>query len=420
MFSGMKVRIHRNKVIIVTIVFCIVLFLSQTMRDKDYSRFQKYIPNINYSAVIDPHQIVLSRGVFKKEEYRKTKTILLFTTHFYSDIWKGLHPDLLKEYTSNAKCCIQECSVTYDKKKISTADVVVFHGVDFGFRNFTSHHFHALSANRPSYQRWLFWMHETPVYYPESENYNNLFNWTMTFSRQSDIYHPYYSYTQLNSEDRPSKYNHATGKSKAVAWMVSRCGLIRSEYVMELQNYVDVTVYGLCGTSFNNMGGICSKTESECMQELTQYKFYLAFENSFCEDYVTEKYYKLGLMYGLVPIVMGANYDDMNAIPGSYIDVSKFSSIKELGDYLNYLDTHDDIYNLYFEWRNHFEVTNSIDKICLICQATHNEERKRQSYKDFNAFWSSRNLCDPYEKVKQKLNHQIQESKSNRQRNKAN
>jgi len=374
-------------------------------------KFIKYIPNTKYDEIVDPY-LVLNNGVFKDDT--KPKTILLYTTHFYSEIWKGLHPDDLDDYISKAGCPIQNCIITYDRRKISTADVVVFHGVDFGHLNFTSKHFHAITNTvRQSYQRWLFWMHETPLYYPESENYNNLFNWTMTFSRQSDIYHPYYSYTRLRDfDERPGLYtNHARNKNKKVAWMVSHCGMMRAEYVKELQKYTDITVYGLCGTSFDKMGGVCSKVESECFKELTQYKFYLSFENSFCQDYVTEKYYKFGLMYGLVPIVMGTKYDHMNSIPGSYIDVTDFSSIEELGSYINFLDNNDWAYNKYFEWRNHFKVTNGIDKICLLCSAANDVSRKAKTYSSFHSFWSTSNLCNIHNDIKHKLSKQIEHSK---------
>lgn len=56
------------------------------------------------------------------------------------------------------------------------------------------------------------------------------------------------------------------------------------------------------------------------------YKYYLAFENSLCRDYVTEKFYK-PLLYTTVPVVYGgADYEVAGAPPNSYIDVRKFSS----------------------------------------------------------------------------------------------
>ena len=56
------------------------------------------------------------------------------------------------------------------------------------------------------------------------------------------------------------------------------------------------------------------------------YKFYLAFENSICPDYVTEKFFNT-LLFSTVPIVYGgADYVANGAPPNSYIDVRSFSS----------------------------------------------------------------------------------------------
>lgn len=54
----------------------------------------------------------------------------------------------------------------------------------------------------------------------------------------------------------------------------------------ELQKYIPVDIYGACGTLK------CAISEKQkCDQMLnTDYKFYLAFENSLCYDYITEKF----------------------------------------------------------------------------------------------------------------------------------
>lgn len=55
------------------------------------------------------------------------------------------------------------------------------------------------------------------------------------------------------------------------------------------------------------------------------YKFYLAFENSLCRDYITEKFY-LALLYNVVPVVYGgANYTNL-APKKSFIDIRDFKS----------------------------------------------------------------------------------------------
>ena len=56
------------------------------------------------------------------------------------------------------------------------------------------------------------------------------------------------------------------------------------------------------------------------------YKFYLAFENSLCRDYATEKFYN-PLLFSTVPVVYGeADYKAIGAPNNSYIDVRSFAS----------------------------------------------------------------------------------------------
>ena len=53
-----------------------------------------------------------------------------------------------------------------------------------------------------------------------------------------------------------------------------------------------------------------SVSRGECKKVLSKdYKFYLAFENSLCTDYITEKFFGV-LKLNIIPVVMGAgNYD---------------------------------------------------------------------------------------------------------------
>lgn len=61
----------------------------------------------------------------------------------------------------------------------------------------------------------------------------------------------------------------------------------REFYVRELQQHLQVDVFGACGDLK------CGKSHQdiECYSRLLRpnYKFYLAFENNLCEDYITEK-----------------------------------------------------------------------------------------------------------------------------------
>lgn len=98
------------------------------------------------------------------------------------------------------------------------------------------------------------------------------------------------------------------GRRKAAAWIVSHCNAdsLRDEYLTRLQQHLfhyslTLDVYGQC------TGTKCENNDCEKMLR-DNYYFYMAFENSFSEDYVTEK-----VLHGydnyVVPIVYGAaNY----------------------------------------------------------------------------------------------------------------
>ena len=83
-----------------------------------------------------------------------------------------------------------------------------------------------------------------------------------------------------------------------------------------------------------------------------KYKYYLAFENSNCVDYITEKFWD-SLKHKVLPIVMGARVEDYQAVapPNSFLHVDSFAGPEDLAKYLHVLDQDDDLYNGYFAWK---------------------------------------------------------------------
>ncbi|KAG9509164.1 Glycoprotein 3-alpha-L-fucosyltransferase A, partial [Fragariocoptes setiger] len=87
-----------------------------------------------------------------------------------------------------------------------------------------------------------------------------------------------------------------------------------------------------------------------------EYKFYLAFENSNCRDYITEKLFLNAFrrddpQHLVIPIVMGGkSRDDYKRIApsGSYIHVDDFRSPRELAEYLHQIDHNDTLFMSYF------------------------------------------------------------------------
>ena len=167
---------------------------------------------------------------------------------------------------------------------------------------------------------------------------------------------------------------------------------------------VNVAVYpvylcsGKCGSLPCDGRFYDTPATSTCYANIsTNYKFYLAFENSICPHYVTEKSFRT-LLWGVVPIVMATSDITEHLPPNSYIDVSNFTSPQHLATYLQLLDKRDDLYNRYFEWRKHYEVviTDKISKdfLCNICDLVKRTQNVKPKSKDFLPWFDSLGKCE--------------------------
>ena len=60
--------------------------------------------------------------------------------------------------------------------------------------------------------------------------------------------------------------------------------------------HIDVDIYGAYGTLYLHVSRCPRAQGNKCFNMLnTDYKFYLAFENSNCKHYITEKFFVNGL-----------------------------------------------------------------------------------------------------------------------------
>jgi alpha-1,3-fucosyltransferase len=136
-----------------------------------------------------------------------------------------------------------------------------------------------------------------------------------------------------------------------------------------MKKYIQVDVYGKCGglkcKSYKNK---TVNRFSECdRQDLSRdYLFYLAFENSICTDYITEKFYDT-LKNDLEPVVLGAGPYDQWIPKSGFIDVKDFSNVKQLTDYLLYLSQNSTAYNAYFKWKKYIKFERAKRNICDMC-----------------------------------------------------
>ena len=141
--------------------------------------------------------------------------------------------------------------------------------------------------------------------------------------------------------------------------------------------------------------GECIRWRSECKDKAKLYKFYLAFENYNCKDYVTEKYWRNALSRDIVPIVIAGSYNKDVMIPGSYINIHDFPNAKSLANYLKYLDSNDTAYNMYFQWKKTYTAFEGINSnwLCDLCELLHKNNTIKTSPWDLETFWGVQENC---------------------------
>jgi len=218
----------------------------------------------------------------------------------------------------------------------------------------------------------------------------------MTYWKGSDIVHRFPFGRLIKHKSRQQNSSKwipsIKRKTKKVAWISSTCrtSVQREHFVRELSKYIDVDIYGECGSMH------CGTTD-ECDAIIKRdYKFILALEHTLCSDFISERlFWTLNL--DAIPIVYGkANYKEF-APHYSYIDANSFQSSKELADFLLMVGSNDNIYQSFFEWKKHLRVERfPTNGWCDLCEKIDNplSAHKRSSYKDINDWWMGHATCD--------------------------
>lgn len=332
------------------------------------------------------------------------KRVLFYTPLFEETPWQGL--DNTAEFTRfrGKPCAVTRCSLTYDQYLFSRSDVVVFHGQDMPME----FELEELNTRRPEGQVWVYLVLESPSNARDTYFFNDMFNWTITYELNSDIYLPYGSYVALQpGEKSPYPKIDPSKKDRLVVWTVSNCGGIRNSFVSELLDHIRVDIFGWCSENFYQpelQSDSCERYTQECDNLLKRYKFQLAFENGLCVDYITEKYWGSPLSLGIIPVVLGGGNYSKLAIPGSYINALDFDSVKSLADYLLYLDKNDTAYMEYFAWHKKFRVdgflhTSSFNEhypwTCNLCEKAQTPGSK--TYPNLYQYRDPERLCGLHE-----------------------
>ncbi|XP_057367386.1 alpha-(1,3)-fucosyltransferase C-like [Daphnia carinata] len=331
-------------------------------------------------------------------------------------MWNAWTKHMADEPLVKGQCPVKSCLFTTDMSLLQDSDVIVLH-----FDTLEDY-----PVNRQPHQRFVFYHFESPDN-TASDLMNDpyfrydYFNWTMTYRRDSDVFlRDYYgsliAKNSLKNNTRQARYNYRNvtnndltnttgyvnvienipgselvksqsdlaalirGKNKMVTWFVGHCTtpVRREEYVRQLSQHVAVDIFGNCTRD-------CPYHCDDMLR--AEYKFYLAFENSWCPDYVTEKFIR-PFVYDAVPIFLGgADYSHF-APPHSYINARDFESPKALADYLMLLDKSDNLYAKYLDWKKDYYVSvPDFYGWCELCRMAHDTTLPRKVYHDIKQWW---------------------------------
>uniref|UniRef100_H2Y7R3 Fucosyltransferase n=1 Tax=Ciona savignyi TaxID=51511 RepID=H2Y7R3_CIOSA len=279
-------------------------------------------------------------------------------------------------------------------------DAYTYDAVVFDFNRVTLRH-DIFRRRRPD-QFYVFFSAESTsalrtAHMVSMAGYENVFNLSMSYRRDSDIYAPYGT-TNRTFKALKNKYGDLTTelletrlqqKNKMALWVGSNCGFTagaetRIDFVKKLR--------AILGSKLK-LKGLCSDNPKEekyggfdnFFDDIAQYKFYFAFENSYhCKDYITEKLWENSLLSTTVPVVWGPSKKDVEELapPNSFIHADDFYSEQALSDYLLYLDQNDTAYREYFSWWFNNETSHHRDKpvgLCQLCNLLNTSPLPRQT-----------------------------------------
>ena len=331
-----------------------------------------------------------------------TKNILL-----WNELW-GYKFGLGRAAFLNSGCRVDNCFITYNASLMphENFDAILIHPqTEKTLKEF---------KNRRTNQIFVMFTNEPLDPMPTDINmkpFDNFFNWTMSYRTGSDFHLKYGEIVPLETAPKTEegatamrqksiqfRMNPALGKTKLAIWMVSTCydKSNRQEYVKMLKNYTNIDIFskdGQCGGEDR-----CPRSQNEevCYDLIEKtYKFYLSFEKSICEEYVTEKFFEM-MARNIVPVVLGGADYTAIAPPHSYINALDYTP-KQLAEYLMELDGNDTLYAEYFWWKPHYTVRNlygtSRQIFCDLCEALHSTPLKGATINGLQKWYMKESNC---------------------------
>lgn len=250
---------------------------------------------------------------------------------------------------------------------------------------------------------WVYNTAERPQWLSHNKYWISKFTFSWTHHFGSDFINTYFTaghetaaalinlamrpaLSTLDQKKHYQLYGHSTSDPRPlapVAWFVRNCqaGNGRHYMVRQLQRFIPIDIYGDCRFNLNREWPLdADGNKVDDVTLASRYKFYLALENTNCDDYVTEKLER-ALASGTVPIVDGPlDYSRYTPAPGALIQYNDFGSPRALAAYLLKLDQDDEAYNAHLAFRapRTGENTDEEGNVRIAEPWTFNQEYKTQ------------------------------------------
>lgn len=289
-------------------------------------------------------------------------------------------PDCLERYR------IGGCRITDDRRAYQEADAVIIHHRDIGGAGPGA----LPQEPRPGAQKWIWMNYESPTHTPGLARLEGIFNLTLSYRIDSDIFLPYGFLVPSSvggASHGSDRYLRTPSPSdllrpRLLAWVVSNWNAShrRVTFFRQLQRHLPVDVYG----------GVGRPLAGSVVDLVREYQFYLALENSQHTDYITEKLWN-PIEAGAIPVVLGPSRETYERFlpPEAFIHVDDFASAQELAQYLLTLRRKPALLMSHLRWRDSYRIHRPqfwSEHYCTACRAVR-RTRGRTSVVQHLARW---------------------------------
>lgn len=269
-------------------------------------------------------------------------------------------------------CEIAGCTLTDDALTYPEADAVLIH-----HREIASGTAFLPPEPRPPAQKWIWLNYESPTHTPGLWRFEGIFNLTMSYRSDSDIFLPYgYLVPRaLTGSGLQNRFAHplrgpshsSLNRRRLVTWVISNWSESHARVALyyQLRRYIQIDVYGRAGRPV--------PVGTSVVHLIGRYTFYLALENSQHTDYITEKLWN-AVKAGAVPVVLGPSRQNYERFlpPEAFIHVDDFSTVRELARYLLMLRRSPAKMRRHLDWRGSYSLHQPAfwdEHYCTACRA---------------------------------------------------